>query len=105
MAVYKSYKKLSIFLERPGVLGVNIDFDKEEFTIGADPDCDIVLKERGIGKNHAKIRHMRQEGYFQLENNASRNGVLFEGHPIDRLILLNKDEFRLGEVKFTVHLE
>ena len=52
MAIYKNYKNLKILLERPGVSQVSIGFNKDEFSIGSSPDCDIVLKETNIAENH-----------------------------------------------------
>lgn len=69
--------------------------DGDVAIIGRDPDCDIVLDNIFVSRFHARLRR-RDDGY-ELTDLDSRNGVLFEGHLVEKQALLPLGaEFSIG---------
>jgi two-component system, NtrC family, nitrogen regulation response regulator GlnG len=59
-------------------------------TLGADPRCDLNLRDRGISRNHAEFR--LHEGRVWVRDLGSRNGTLLNG------VRVNEAELSLGSV-------
>jgi hypothetical protein len=57
--------------------------DKEEMILGRDDECDIVLPERQVSRQH--IRVFREDQRFFIEDLASRNGTWVNGQRIQGL--------------------
>lgn len=83
---------------------VVLPLDRNETTIGRDPTCDIVLSQPGVSRRHAAIRRT-ETGYFELRDLRSTNGTRVQNDPIREMILLDKDRFRIGDVRFTLEIE
>ena len=64
------------------------------FTIGRDPENNLVLRDTRISRNHARI--MNQNGQFLLEDLKSRHGVFVNGERIERRPLRNSDRIDFG---------
>lgn len=50
---------------------------KEEFTIGRGGECDVVVADRQVSRQHARIH--RNEGAFWVEDMGSKNGTHVNG--------------------------
>ncbi len=88
------------------LMGPNIPYDRyvledKEVFIGRDSKkCQIVLKDGEVSSQHAVIR--RGVLGYTLEDLNSSNGTLFEGKRINKIELLEGNEFIIGSTTFTV---
>ncbi|MDO5017808.1 MAG: FHA domain-containing protein [Lagierella massiliensis] len=74
-------------------------FIKNSTTIGRSDSNKIVLKDRFISKNHARI--FKQKGLFYLEDLGSANGSYVNGQRVDKIVQLrDKDLVDFGQVEF-----
>ncbi|MDB4962577.1 MAG: Flagellar regulatory protein FleQ [Myxococcales bacterium] len=69
-------------------------------SIGSSPECDVVLHDTTVSARHAEIRQVG-EG-FVLEDLGSRNGVLLEGWPVERIRLVHGLRLQLGKTALEV---
>jgi pSer/pThr/pTyr-binding forkhead associated (FHA) protein len=88
-------------MTRPGGAEVRLPLERSETIIGRDPKCDIVLGEESVSRRHASIG-LTDEGFFELVDLRSKNGVIVEGSRVSRMTLLDGDEFEIGDTKFAI---
>ena len=55
--------------------------DQPELIVGRDEHCDVVIPERQVSRQHARIRQER--GKYVLEDLDSKNGTFVNGQEID----------------------
>lgn len=67
-----------------------------EYVIGRSPQCDIPYFDSGVSSRHAKLT--RTEDGYVLEDLASRNGTYVNDAPVERQLLKDGDEIRIGRV-------
>src|SRR5690606_32760376 len=67
----------------------------DDIVIGRGPECDIVLPERQVSRQHARVR---SEGdHYYIEDLESKNGTLINGRPLKGEIeLRDGDEIELA---------
>ncbi len=66
-------------------------------TIGRDPtECDVVLSDPTVSERHARIQ--REGDEFFIYDLASLNRTFVNGQPVQRQILADDDEIRIGNV-------
>jgi len=78
----------------------------EGFTIGREPDNDLVITEHFPGWETASRRHARvycQAGRWIVEDLNSMNGIYVNGKRTGRNLLYSGWELRIGGVAFTFH--
>jgi serine phosphatase RsbU (regulator of sigma subunit)/pSer/pThr/pTyr-binding forkhead associated (FHA) protein len=78
--------------------GVNegqlIPLDGDQFIMGRDPDCGIVIPVTSVSRKHAQI--LRLQGRFFIEDRQSRNGTFVNDKAITtRTPLKNNDRIRI----------
>ena len=74
------------------------DIPSGGLVIGRDPDCDLVLTERGASRRHASLRPSLQ-GYVIADHSA--NGLTVNGRRVDGAQVLGMgDVIRIGEEEF-----
>ena len=78
------------------VLG-NYFLEKERFSFGRKPTCDIQINDQGVSKEHAVILTVGNDQI--LEDLGSTNGTLVNGEKIQRHILQNGDVIEVGRYK------
>ena len=78
------------------VLG-NYFLEKERFSIGRKPTCDIQINDQGVSKEHAIILTVGNDQI--LEDMGSTNGTLINGHSVKRQILQNGDVIEVGRYR------
>ncbi len=80
-------------------------FDSGEVVIGRSPECQIVLRDFGISRNHAKI--VVGEDGVRILDMKSKNGTQVNGVPIVEAPLRDGDRILLGkfELVFSKALE
>ena len=74
--------------------GKSLEFDKLAITIGRGADCDFVVSDTGVSREHATVRYV--SGGFVLENRSS-NGTLLNGKEISSEKLKAGDLIEMGE--------
>lgn len=94
MAVLRAVKGLTpgqIFpLERPSAV------------LGRHPNCDIVLDQKAVSRQHARI--VRIDGKHYIEDLRSRNGTFVNDQLVQgRHLLRDGDRVRICEVEFVFH--
>jgi len=60
--------------------GTRWKLDRERFTLGRSPDCDLVFLERQLSRYHVRIEH-DADGYL-LRDLGSKNGTTVNGEPV-----------------------
>jgi adenylate cyclase len=74
-------------------------FTTGEVVIGRSPDCQIVLKDFGISRNHAKI--VVGEDGVRIVDLKSKNGTQVNGVPVVEAPLKDGDKILLGKLPLT----
>jgi DNA-binding NtrC family response regulator len=65
-------------------------------TVGADPRCDLCLRDRGISRQHAEFRW--QDGRVWVRDLGSRNGTVLNGAHVTEAALQLGSVVQLGEI-------
>ncbi len=87
---------------RSCVIIENVSSEKRVFplytklTIGRASSNDIPLSEPTVSKRHAALGRVR--GLPVIKNLGSRNGIFVEGKRVEKAVLSNGDNFRVGKV-------
>jgi adenylate cyclase len=74
-------------------------FTSGEVVIGRSPECQVVLKDFGISRNHAKI--LVDEDGVRIMDMKSKNGTQVNGVPIVEARLKDNDRILLGKFQIT----
>jgi adenylate cyclase len=74
-------------------------FTAGEVVIGRSPECQVVLKDFGISRNHAKI--VVAEDGVRIVDLKSKNGTQVNGVPVVEAPLKDGDQILLGKFKLT----
>ena len=85
------------------VEGQEYSVDKPEFTIGRRSDCDIVVSDLSVSRQHARIRQVA--GGYLVEDGGSANGTWVNGVRVETTqSLVERDIIRIGKAAFTFHV-
>jgi adenylate cyclase len=76
------------------------DFDSGDVVIGRSPDCQIVLRDFGISRNHAKVI-VGDDGTVRILDLKSKNGTQVNGVPVVEAPLRDGDRILLGKFELT----
>lgn len=76
-------------------------FDEEEVLIGRGTDCQVLLENAGVSRNHAKI--VREDNQLKVLDLHSGNGTFVNGKQVKQAILGSGDTLRIG--KFTLYVK
>jgi len=76
------------------------DFDSGEVVIGRSPDCQIVLRDFGISRNHAKVI-VGDDGAVRIVDLKSKNGTQVNGVPVVEAPLHDGAKILLGKFELT----
>ncbi len=74
-------------------------FTAGEVVLGRSPDCQVVLKDFGISRNHAKL--VVDEDGVRLVDLKSKNGTQVNGQPVIEALLRDGDRILLGKLQLT----
>ncbi len=75
-----------------------IEIHGEDVTLGREADNQVVLKDPSISRRHARLT--RVEDGWDLTDLHSGNGTFVNGKRIERALVKNNDEIRLGSATF-----
>lgn len=76
-------------------------FAEQEVLIGRGSDCQVLLENAGVSRNHAKL--VRHNGEVQVVDLHSGNGTFVNGRQIEQAVLNSGDTLRVG--KFTLYVK
>lgn len=74
--------------------GKEVQVGEDPVTIGRHPDCDIVLSDPEVSRQHAEVR--REDAGFMLVDLGSKNGTKVNGAGIDQRTLQDGDTITIG---------
>jgi len=75
-------------------LGTRVPLDNAQTTIGRDSSCDFQISERSVSRAHCRIT--RHAETFWLEDLGSTNRTMLNGNTVDRKLLADGDQVRVG---------
>ncbi len=88
-----------LIVKRVNAPQVAVEIGTSSITIGRDPESsDIVVNDTNVSRTHAKIEY--KNGFLLVEDNNSRNGILFQNRQVKRLSLMDGDSFQIGSTTF-----
>jgi pSer/pThr/pTyr-binding forkhead associated (FHA) protein len=70
----------------------------DRFSVGRDPQSDIIIDQREVSRRHAEIVRMASE--YVLTDLKSANGVYINNLKLDRAVLSHGDVFQIGSCVF-----
>ena len=70
-----------------------VELNQQEFSIGRNPDCDLILDNRGVSSHHATIQY--KNDWYTVIDNKSTNGVFVNGERITEHTLTYWDEIQI----------
>lgn len=81
------------------IAGHTCKIERDQVSIGRNPDCEIVVEVGAVSRRHAKIER-RPDGYY-LSDLKSRNGTWLNGQRVDSATSLrNGDRIRICDIDF-----
>ncbi len=94
--------QLTLILQQEGTTETLVPVDKDIFTIGRLPECNLMLPFGGISRNHARIVKIA-ESVWTIEDLGSKNGTQVNQFMITSTQeLSNNDVICLGNIKLVV---
>jgi pSer/pThr/pTyr-binding forkhead associated (FHA) protein len=82
-----------------GVLrGKEFQLGQEEYLVGRDPGCYILIDEREVSRRHAMIQ--KKAGAYILCDLDSTNGIYVNNLKLEKSILKHGDIFQIGSCVF-----
>jgi hypothetical protein len=85
-----------VLITREGILvGERWTIDRDEFVIGRGSECDVMLPERQVSRQHIKILH--ENGRYKLQDLGSKNGTHLNGKQVTGTVPLEDgDEIQIA---------
>ena len=81
------------------------EYDRRELrgplTLGRAPECDLSIPDITLSRRHCRIEPTENGGGWQLVDLHSKNGTQFRGQNIERHVLRDDDELRIGRTRLT----
>ena len=81
----------------PGTKPVRVELDKSDVVIGRGPQCRIQLNLHDTSRTHARITYDDEE--YCIEDLESTNGTFVNGVRVERCVLRNSDQVRIGDAR------
>ncbi|KAA9135930.1 FHA domain-containing protein [Microbacterium caowuchunii] len=90
--------RAALFIVRSGpTAGARYLLDTDVTTVGRHPDADIFFDDVTVSRRHAEIT--RVGSAFEIVDQRSLNGTYVNGERVDRAILSNGAEVRIGKFR------
>ena len=88
----------ALFIVRSGpTAGARYLLDTDVTTVGRHPEADIFFDDVTVSRRHAEIT--RTASAFELVDQRSLNGTYVNGERVDRAVLTNGSEVRVGKFR------
>jgi len=88
----------ALFIVRSGpTAGARYLLDTDVTTVGRHPDADIFFDDVTVSRRHAEVT--RAGGGFEIVDQRSLNGTYVNGERVDRSVLSNGAEVRIGKFR------
>lgn len=84
-----------LILKYQGAVVKECVISKDQLTIGRKPDNDVVLDDAAVSGHHARI--VKIQAVYFVEDRQSTNGILVNGHKVDRKQLRDADVVTIGK--------
>lgn len=84
-----------LILKHQGAVLKECTISKDELTIGRKADNDLVLDDAAVSGHHARI--VKIQAVYFVEDRQSTNGILVNGHKVDRKQLRDADVVTIGK--------
>ncbi len=84
----------SLIVVNPSGNRTRVPIGKDPFVIGRQSDCDLVLRDNRVSRQHARI--MIDNGLFVIEDLGSRHGISINGERAARQALKSSDRIDFG---------
>ena len=96
-------ERAALLLVRSGpTAGARYLLDTDVTTIGRHPEADIFFDDVTVSRRHAEVT--RTGGFFELVDQRSLNGTYVNGERVDRAVLDNGAELRIGKFRLNFFL-
>ncbi|MFT4307150.1 MAG: FHA domain-containing protein [Microbacterium sp.] len=79
--------------------GARYLLDTDVTTVGRHPDADIFFDDVTVSRRHAEVT--RVGAAFEIVDQRSLNGTYVNGERVDRSVLVNGTEVRIGKFRLT----
>ena len=90
--------RAALLLVRSGpTAGARYLLDTDVTTIGRHPEADIFFDDVTVSRRHAEVT--RTGGFFELVDQRSLNGTYVNGERVDRAVLTDGAEVRVGKFR------
>lgn len=88
----------ALLLVRSGPLaGARYLLDSDVTTVGRHPDADIFFDDVTVSRRHVEV--LREGSTFEIVDQRSLNGTYVDGERVDRGVLQNGAEVRIGKFR------
>jgi len=95
---------LASLVEQSNLLKLrSISLAENLYLLGRGKENNIVLNDNSVSKQHAKLNY--QNGYWEIHDLASRNGISINGAVINQARLQDGDRILLGKAMFVFECE
>ncbi len=74
--------------------GQTFDVPEDGIAVGRGTESAIATSDASVSRRHCSI--LRREGHWEVEDHGSRNGTFVNGVAVERRVLANGDEIRVG---------
>jgi hypothetical protein len=69
--------------------------DREEYSVGRAPDCDIVIDNLAVSRRHCVFKGVHRQ--WMIEDNHSANGTFVNGHRVSVQSIKHQDRIVVGK--------
>ena len=90
---HRAYLEITGIGKEPRV----VELRREETVIGRTSECDLPLPSKNVSRKHACVGFRNEEYHIQDLN--STNGVYVNGVKIEKCVLRNLDQIKIGGIK------
>lgn len=87
----------------PEAGGKAIEVDTDRARIGRESYCEIHLKDASVSRQHAEI--LRNDDEWVIVDSNSGNGILIDGEPATRAVLVPGQRLQFGSLLFRVEMD
>ena len=94
---------MQVVLKFNGSVLRQIESDKNEITIGRDPETDIQIDNISVSRVHAKI--IEGPNYYLLQDLSSTNGTFVNGKRVKQKYIKEDDEIVIGKHTIMVDID